>query len=483
MSPAAGAPAGRSIVLIGAGSTVFTPGLMADLVGNRTFDGWTVHLVDLNAEAAEVMARVGRRLAEARGADVTFVPHTDRREALPGARVVTTTIAVGAAEGWGLDLEVPGAYGVVQTVGDSVGPGGVLRALRHVPELVAIARDVADLAPQAQLVNYSNPLTANVRGVTAETGVPTIGLCHGTMHTLAKLNADLGLADRADEVHATFAGLNHLCWLLDYRLGTEDLYPRLAALVQQHTERAGGRDAPTSGEEGVHLPVSADLFRTFGRYPAPGDRHVAEFFGWYLRSTDGAPVEEDRLPWGLQQGRDDTIRYIGQKADLWERLHDQADGRVPVDGARRDQEAERLVSIAEALVTGREHVELAVNVPNRGAIANLPADAVVEVPAVVGAAGVVPLRVGALPPAIAAVLTARAQQQELTLQAALRGDRGIALQALALDPLVPGPDVARRILDDAVGAHGPTLAAFSSPDTAAGSPARPHASPVRTENA
>ncbi|SER22901.1 family 4 glycosyl hydrolase [Microlunatus flavus] len=471
--------ADRSVVLVGAGSTVFTPGLMADLVGNRTFEGWTVHLVDLNAEAAEVMARVGRRLAQARGVDVTFVPHTDRREALPGARIVTTTIAVGAAEGWRLDLEVPGAYGIAQTVGDSVGPGGVLRALRHVPELVAIARDVADLAPGAQLVNYSNPLTANVRGVTAETGVPTIGLCHGTMHTLAKLNADLGLADRASEVHATFAGLNHLCWLLDYRLGTEDLYPRLAALV---AERAGGRDAPTSGEEGVHLPVSADLFGTFGRYPAPGDRHVAEFFGWYLRSTDGAGVDEDHLPWGLQQGRDDTLRYIDQKSDLWQRLHDQADGRVPVGEARRDQEAERLVSIAEALVTGREHVELAVNVPNRGAITNLPPDAVVEVPAVVGARGVVPLAVGALPTAIAAVLTARAQQQELTVRAALRGDRDLAVQALALDPLVPSPEVARAILDDAVRAHPGTLASFAG-RPATGTAADPAATPVRTENA
>ena len=449
-----------SIVLIGAGSTVFTPGLMGDLVGNPTFAGWTVHLVDLNPEAADVMARVGRRMAQQRGVEMTFVPHTDRREALPGARIVTTTIAVGAAEGWRLDLEVPAAYGIVQTVGDSVGPGGVLRALRHVPELVAIARDVADLAPDAQLVNYSNPLTANVRGVTAETGVATIGLCHGTMHTLASLNADLGLADLADEVHATFAGLNHLCWLLDYRLGTEDLYPRLAALV---AERAGGRDAPTSVGEGVHLPVSADLLRTFGRYPAPGDRHVAEFFGGYLRGADGTALDDARLPWGLQQGRDDTIRYIGQKADLWERLHDQADGRVPVDGARRDQEAERLVSIAEALVTGREHVELAVNLPNRGAVTNLPPEAVVEVPAVVGAAGVRGLAVGPLPPGIAAVLSARAQQQELTVQAALRGDRALAVQALALDPLVPGPDVARAILDDAVRAHGGALAAFAGP--------------------
>ncbi|MCA1481636.1 hypothetical protein I6F37_42650, partial [Bradyrhizobium sp. NBAIM08] len=132
-------------------------------------------------------------------------------------------------------------------------------------------------------------------------------------------------------------------------------------------------------------------YRTFGRYPAPGDRHVAEFFGWYLRGSDGAGVDEDRLPWGLQGGRDDTIRYIDQKSDLWQRLHDQADGKLPaapVDGDGDDQEAERLVSIAEALVTGREHVELAVNLPNVGLIPNLPPSAVVEVPALVGARGV-----------------------------------------------------------------------------------------------
>ena len=449
-----------SIVLIGAGSTVFTPGLMADLVDCSTFEGWTVHLVDLNGEAADVMARVGRRMATARGVSLDFLPHTDRRDALPGARFVTTTIAVGAAEGWRLDLEIPSRYGIAQTVGDSVGPGGVLRALRHVPELVAIARDVADLAPTAQLINYSNPLTANVRGIDVETDVDVIGLCHGTMHTLATLNADLGLGDRSADVHAVFAGLNHLCWLLDYRLGAEDLYPRLAELVAR---RAGGRDAASTSTEGVHLPVSADLLHTFGRYPAPGDRHVAEFFSWYLRGSVEEPVDEDRLPWGLQRGRDDTLRYIDQKADLWQQLHDQADGKQPprrVDDPDGSQEAERLVSIAEALVTGHEHVELAVNLPNAGCISNLPPTAVVEVPAVVGAAGITGLSVGPLPEAIAAALTSRAQQQELTVQAALRGDRELAVQALALDPLVPSPETARRILDDAVVAHGDALTAF-----------------------
>ncbi len=451
----------KSIVLIGAGSTVFTPGLMTDLASSRTFDGWTVHLVDLNGEAAETMARVGRRIAAERGAELEFVPHVDRREALPGARFVTTTIAVGAAAGWRADVEVPARYGIAQTVGDSVGPGGVLRALRHVPELVAIATDVAELAPEAQLINYSNPLTANVRAIVAETGLKAVGLCHGTMHTLSKLAADLGVPP--GEAKAVFAGLNHLCWLLDLRQGTEDLYPRLRRLV---AERAGGVDAPSTREEGVHLPVSADLMRTFGLYPAPGDRHVAEFFGSYLRAEDGGPADETRLPWGLQGGRDATMQYIGEKDDLWERLHAQADGKAPLPRSD-NQEAERLVGIAEAIVTGKEHVELAVNLPNEGKIPNLPANAVVEVPAVVGAAGIIGLGVGALPDGIAAVLTARAQQQEITVQAALTGDRSLALQALALDPLVHGLGVATNILDDAIKAHGPLLDRFSAAEAAA----------------
>ncbi len=445
-----------SLVLIGAGSTVFTPGLMTDLASSPVFEGWTVHLVDLDADAAETMARLGRRIAAQRGADLSFEPHVDRREALPGARFVTTTIAVGGAAGWRHDVEVPLRHGIAQTVGDSVGPGGVLRALRHVPELVAIGRDVADLAPDAHLINYSNPLTANVRAVAATTGVRVVGLCHGTMHTLGALARDLGVP-RA-EVRAVFAGLNHLCWLLDLRHGGADLYPQLRELVAKN---AGGRDAESSRHEGVHLPVSADLLETFGRYPAPGDRHVAEFFGWYLRGgSDG------ELPWGLQGGQDMTMEYIAEKDDLWARLHDQADGREPLPTTDA-QEAERFVAIAAAIVSGRELVELAVNLPNHGKIPNLPLEAVVEVPAVVDAAGITGLGVGLLPDAIAAVLTARAHQQEITVRAALEGSRELARQALALDPLVPDPATAEAILDDAIEAHGPVMDRFR-PVVAAG---------------
>ena len=440
----------RSIVLIGAGSTVFTPGLLTDLTSSRTFDEWTLHLVDINGDAAETMGRLGRRIAADQGSGLRIEVHTDRRAALPRANVVVTTIAVGGAIGWLHDMQVPARHGITQTVGDSVGPGGVLRALRHVPELVAIAQDVADLAPDAWLVNYSNPLTANVRAITSQTRVRAIGLCHGTMHTRAALAAELGLP--ADEVHAVFAGLNHLSWLLDLRHGTEDLYPRLGEMV---AERAGGIDSPSTGREGTHQAVSADLFRTFGLYPAPGDRHVAEFYSWYLRGADS-----DHMPWGLQAGRDMTVQYIGEKAQLWERLHAQAEGTEPLPGLR-DQEAERLVAILEALVSGRDSVELAVNLPNDGKISNLPPEAVVEVPAVVGAGRITGVAVGPMPDAIAAVLTARAAQQELTVRAALTGDRRLAIQAIALDPLVPDPTTAAAVLDDAVVAHAPLMDRFA----------------------
>ena len=439
----------NSIVLIGAGSTVFTPGLLTDLAGSAVFDDYTVHLVDLNPEAAQVMAALGRRIAQQHGSKLRVEAHTDRREALEGARFVATTIAVGSAEGWQADLDIPERHGIQQTVGDSVGPGGVLRALRHVPELVSIAEDIADLAPQARLFNYSNPLTANVRAVVSQTAVRAVGLCHGTMHTKAQLCEELGLD--AASVEATFAGLNHLCWLLDIRQDGNDLYPKVRDLVQA-TAGPGERAAA----DGVHGQVSADLMRRYGLYPAPGDRHVAEFFADYLRLQD-----DGELAWGLRGGLDMTRQYIAEKGTLWDRLREQASGQAPID-TMRNQEAERLVSIAEALVSGRDFLELAVNLPNAGTIPNLPAWAVVEVPAVVGAAGIRGVDVGPLPDDIAALLTARAEQQELTVRAAVTGEREVAIDALTEDPLVPDRATAVQLLDEAVVAHAPALDRFAS---------------------
>ena len=440
----------KIFTLIGAGSTVFTPGLLNDLANSKLSDSYEIHLYDINDESADIMAKVGRRIAETAGSAMKVEAFTNRRDALKGANFVTTTIAVGNAGGWKSDLEIPRKYGIQQTVGDSVGPGGVLRALRHVPALISIAEDIADVAPNAWFINYSNPLSANVRSINKYTGVKAVGLCHGTMHTRSKLLSDLQL--NPDGIETIFAGINHLCWLLDIKRNGVDIYPELIAAVNA---QAGNRDTLANWDEGVHSPVSADLYRTFGLYPAPGDRHVAEFFASYLTQRAGG-----ELHWGLQGGLDMTEEYIGEKSTLWDELRAQAEGSAPI--AKRDnQEAERLVNIAEALITGNSHLEMAINLPNNGKISNLPPEAVVEVPAFVWGNGIHGMAVGDLPSGIATVLTQRANQQEINVDAAVKQDRALALQALYLDPLVATLATATGILDDAIASDPEHMKGFS----------------------
>ena len=441
------------IVIIGAGSTVFTPGLIADLTGSTLFADATVALVDINARSAETMARYAERVARERGVGLRVESATDRREVLAGADFVTVTIAVGGARAWERDVRIPEAHGVYQTVGDSVGPGGVFRALRHVPELVAIAKDMEELCPDAWLFNYTNPLTALVRAVHKSSPVRCAGLCHGVLHTREAIANGLGLPPA--ELSLTAAGLNHLSWVLDLRHDGADVYPRYRELTQSWlVSPPSGSSDPYEGFQ----EVSARLMEMYGFYPLPGDRHVAEFFPFFLRQTGNG------LGYGLQSGLDMTNEILASRDERWDRIADQAEGR---SGLNRDlfdesREGERVVSIMEAIVTDRPLLELAVNVRNDGLIPNLPPDAVVEVPGIVDGRGVHGIAVGALPEGIAGILAARARQQELTVDAALSGDRRLVLQALLADPLVPSVETAESMLDQALEAHAPYLPRFAA---------------------
>ena len=441
------------LVMIGAGSTVFTPGLIADLTGSAHLSDISVALVDINPWAAETMARYAERVAAERGVALRVEHAVDRRQVLAGADFVTVTIAVGGARAWEHDVRIPEAHGVYQTVGDSVGPGGVFRALRHVPELVAIARDMEALCPHAWLFNYCNPLTALVRAVHKTSPIKAIGLCHGVLHTREAIAHDLGIA-RAD-LSLTAAGLNHLSWVLDLRHDGQDVYPRYRELVRDWLASAPPpSDDPYEGFQ----EVSARLMELYGYYPTPGDRHVAEFFPFFLRQTD------DGLGYGLQSGLDMTNDILASRDERWDRIADQAEGRVELDRALFDEarEGERVVSIMQAIVTDRPLLELAVNVRNDGLIPNLPAEAVVEVPGMVDGRGVHGIAVGALPEGIAGILAARSRQQELTVDAALAGDRALALQALLADPLVPSVETATAMLDEALQTHATHLPRFPS---------------------
>lgn len=434
------------IVIIGAGSTEFTPGLLADLVASPELSSSEVALVDINPDAVDTMVHLGQRLAAEKGVGLQVSGTTNRREALPGADFVTTTIAVGGAKAWERDVRIPERYGIYQTVGDSVGPGGVFRARRHVPEIVAIARDMEELCPEAWLFNYTNPMSTIVRGVQKSTSIRCVGLCHGVLHTHQVIARDLGVD--ANDVNVVFAGVNHLCWLLDVRHRGEDLYPQFRAFLNDRLQ--GGATTDEADPYDSFQQVSAWLTQIYGLFPSPGDRHVAEFFPYFLRPQDG------HLPYGTQSGLDMTNSIFAEKDTTRERLRAQAEGREPIDPELLEdaREGERLIQIISAIVHDARMPELAVNVCNDGLISNLPAWAIVEVPGQISGFGVRGVSVGSLPDGVADILRQRIYQQELTVDAALSGDRDLLLQALLADPLVTAIPVDQVVamLDEALAA-------------------------------
>jgi len=443
------------IVIIGAGSASFGPTTLASILRDRQLRGSELVLVDLNRRSADNAARVARRMNEAWGAAMAISATTERREALPGATHVVVSIEVAPREElWRLDWEVPLRHGLRQPYGENGGPGGLMHACRQIPEHLAIARDMEQLCPAAWLILFSNPLPRILRAISKHTSIRAVGKCHqinvgyGLAAALLRerynidvpanvnLCSDPGnyavahaLAD-AGRAHCTItsAGLNHFIWLLDIRdrATGEDLYPALRAAVGA---------APLTLE-----PLSLDLFRIFGVLPIAGDTHLAEYLPW-LHDPVSNPCALYRIPlydWGGNEGVREVLQAMMQAM---------ADGTLPVDGLR-DAPSEGAAELIAALAGGSSYLDETVNVPNRGAIANLPDDTVVEVPALVGPAGITPMLVGPLPEPVAELCRREAALVEQVVNAAVSGDRGVALQALLLDPMINDISRARAILDD-----------------------------------
>lgn len=423
-------------VIAGAGGATFPPRLLGDLCQSAPLAGSTVVLFDPDPVRLEVMAGLARRMVAHRDADLHIEATVERAEALAGARFVVSTFAVGGLRPWAEDNRIPFAHGIYQTVGDTVGPGGLSRALRAVPALVELAQDMERHCPDAWLFNYANPMSALIRGVARETGIKVAGLCHGIAAVERFLAGYLGVARQ--RLRATHVGLNHLCWITDLRLGGADAYPLL--------RRRAKEVAPPPEERASFL-----VFDAFGLYPSPAARHVAEFFPYFLTEAahQGRDYGLELWPW------DDRLRLKGEQDARLRRL---AAGEEPIDPLFAPS-GERAVEIIGAIVGGQPTVQFA-NLPNQGLVPNLPADAIVEVPAYCDASGVHGIASDPLPAGIAAVLSGRWQQIELTVAAALAGSRELALQALLADPLTPSVEVATTVLDELLAAQRPYLPRF-----------------------
>jgi alpha-galactosidase len=408
------------IVLIGAASGSFGPPMVADAVLTPEVRGARLVLVDLDADRLTVVQKVAERLSEACGADLTIEATTDRRAALPGADFVIVSVAVRRFELWRQEFEIPLRHGIRQVLGENGGPGGLFHALRNIPLLLSIGRDVEELAPQALLINFTNPLSRICLALHRATRLRWVGLCHGIGMGVRSVARITGLDP--DLIVPRAAGINHFTWMLTltHRQTGEDLYPLLR---QRHAVY-----------DPSFQPLSRALFERIGLYPSPSDDHIGEYlpFAWEYCGLEGYDFAEAER----------------RRAARWQELVAIAEGRRPVDRREIRPSGELAFPIIAGILSNTPRYLDAVNLPNDGHIANLPKGAIVEVPGVATADGVHGLAMGELPPAVVGWIQAQLAVQELVVEAALTGSRQVALQALLADPVVDSVRAAERVLDE-----------------------------------
>jgi alpha-galactosidase len=444
----------EKIVLVGAGSAMFTRGLVADLI--RVGAAGELALVDIDPEPLEAAERLSRKMIDAAHAPIAISAALDRRAALRDATVVICTVGVGGRRAWEQDVFIPRQHGIFVPVGDTVGPGGSSRALRMIPAMVAIAEDVLDLAPRALFFNYGNPMAPVCRAMRKATGANVIGLCHGVFHVADYLARALGVAPA--ELRYTAVGINHLTWFLTARAGGEDLLPRLRELAPRQAGRQPNPAWRFAGEglpeQVAPNPFSWRLFELFGAFPAVLDRHVTEFFPQFFREGRyyGARLGVDRAAFSFE----DTIAS-GDRIYAEMRAEALAPGPLPGDYLERlSGEHEQVTEIIDSIRNDRGLV-FSANLPNTGQVPNLPPGAIVESPAVADAEGLRPIAQPALPAALVGTLATRYQWVETLVEAALEGSRAKFIQALVLDGYVSSLDQAAALADDLLAAQAAYL--------------------------
>jgi len=444
----------EKIVLIGAGSAVFTRGLVTDLIHRK----WELDLalVDIDPDALGVAEGLTRKMIAATGAPIRLSATTDRREALKESTAVICTVAVGGRRGWEQDVQIPRKYGVYQPVGDTVMPGGASRALRMIPAMVAIATDVLDCCPSALFFNYSNPMNAICRAVRKATGANVVGLCHGVKSTARYLAQALEVP--SDEFRYTAIGVNHLTWFVDARSGGADLFGRLLRIAAERNAEIlkGARD--DDGALRVDNPFTWQMTHLFGAFPAVLDNHVVEFFprlccgeGAYYGKTLG--VGDKPFENLIARGNE---RYAQMKECAESSDPLPADYFTSVPG-----EHEEVVDIIDSVRTGRYAVYSA-NLPNRGQVPNLPEDAVLETPAVAMGGRLKPVTQPPLPANLAGTLVPHLAWVETVVEAAIEGNRDKFVQAMLLEGSVTSIETARRLADELIAAHRKHLPQFEA---------------------
>jgi alpha-galactosidase len=422
------------IAFIGAGSVEFTRDLLGDLLGFEDVGDLEIALHDIDRERLDTAEAMARWTAEELHATPRITAHADRRAALDGADFAINMIQVGGHAATLKDFEIPARHGLRQTIGDTLGIGGIFRALRTIPVMLDIGRDMAELCPDAWLLNYTNPMAMLCQAYAhGSPHTKIVGLCHSVQHTTRRLAELTGTP--FEEVTFLGAGVNHQAFILRFERDGEDLYPQLDAVIAADPE--------------LQRTVRVEMYRRFGYFPTESSEHSAEYLPWFMH--DDAALERFRIP------VDEYVRRSEENLVLYEELKAALQNG---GGLEIERSLEYAPLIIRAMTTGEPEVIYG-NVPNDGLIDNLPEGACVEVPCAVDRTGVRPTHVGALPAQCAALNRTFLNVVELTVRAALEEDRELVYQAALLDPNASASldlDTIRTVCDELLAAHGDALA-------------------------
>jgi alpha-galactosidase len=423
-----------TIVIIGAGSVEFTRELLGDIFSFPELGSVRVVLHDIDAERLETAEAIAHATAREAGAQPDVVSTSDRRRALDGADYVINVIQVGMHEATVRDFEIPERHGLHQTIGDTIGIGGIFRGLRTFPVLAGIAKDMLEVCPDAWLLNYTNPMAMNVSFLHhVAPGLKVLGLCHSVYWTMVSL---CELVDVPfDEVSWWSAGVNHQAWVLRWERGGQDLYPLL--------------DQRIAADPELRRRVRADMYRRLGYYPTETSEHSSEYVPWYLRHPD----EVERLRLNVGEYVSISEANLAEYANVRARLA--AAEPLGIDTGA----TEYAPQVIHSLETGTVRV-ISANVVNDGLITNLPSGVAVEVPTVLDALGAHPMKVGDLPPQCAALNRSFLGPVDLAVRAAVDGDPRLVRAAAMVDPNTAATlsvDQIWALCDELTIAHGDLL--------------------------
>ena len=413
------------IAMIGAGSLVFGKTLMNDFLSTPALAGSEYCLMALTHRRLDSMHAFVEKMIADNGVDATVTKPTDRREALRDADYVVVMIQVGGLEAYGHDLNIPLKYGVDQCIGDTLGPGGVFRAARHIWALMEIANDMRELCPNALLLNYANPMAVCCWALGMVEGLQFVGLCHGVQTTMDLIASYVD--SKKEEIDFVAAGINHMAWFLKLEKDGCDLYPTLRANFEKPEYYASEK-------------VRGEVMRHFGYFMTESTGHLSEYLPYFRKNRKALDLYCDEPAFGGE-----TAAYYKFSLELAKKF-EQKDPLSIETTELQPRSAEYASHIIEAHETGIPF-RFNGNVRNDGYINNLPYGCCVEVPCFVDRLGIHPTVVGDLPPQCAALNMTNVNSQGLAARASMDGDTELLVQAVALDPLASAVLTLKEVRD------------------------------------